>query len=218
MTIKQRFELLDTFSLPLKHQVMLFIRQAEQVLGMVVVFDAIQVMNNPSFWQWLAMRFFPDKDVLTNISVSFSSWVVRFMNKDIPGTLYSTAFPIMVVFAIVRIRLHLAYRTEIYRIALWASFGKPSTNRLTAVKAEFRFNCSPRLVSASIASQGLPMNHPSTIFTRVLGGFLILYLSLIHIEIITHTHLNNKVKVIVYASDKLRQEMPRLSASFSLKQ
>ena len=88
MSIKQCFQFLDTLGFSLKHKVMFPIREANQITRAVIVFNSIEMMNNPAFRQWFAMSFFPDNDMLPNKSVSVGSDMFRFSYKNIPTFSY----------------------------------------------------------------------------------------------------------------------------------
>lgn len=204
MIIKQCFKFLNTLCLSLKNQVMFLIRQAYQVLRAVIILDAVKVMNYPSFRQELSLSFFPDKDMLPNISIPISSWMLRFVNKDITRTLNPTTLPIGVFFAVFRIRLHFSYGTEIYCIASWASFSKPSTNRFATIKTMFRLHSLPGFMS-TIATPNRPfLNQPTTVHTGMLVPFFILFLCLTHISIIPYFY-----QYINLNQWELKQEMPK---------
>jgi len=71
LTIKQSLKFLYSFGFSLKDKVVFLIRQTEQVLGAVIILDAIKMVDNPSFWQWFSVSFFPNKNVLTNIKIGY---------------------------------------------------------------------------------------------------------------------------------------------------
>lgn len=95
MVFKQSFKFLNSLSFSLKHEVMLFIRQSHKVLRAVVGSYAIQVMCNPTIRERFAMRLFPDKNVLKDITSMASSWMIGLVNPCISLRHKSATFPSM---------------------------------------------------------------------------------------------------------------------------
>ena len=204
MTIKQGLKFLDAFSFSLKDKVVFLIRQTEQVLGAVIILDAIKMVDNPSFRQWFPVSFFPNKNMLTNIAIPIGSWMLRFMNKDIPRTSYPPTFPIMMFVFLLNQVLHFATSPPSFCLTTRTSFSEPSTNRFATIKAEFRCYSPSSLVSTIRATNRTVVNHLPTIQAGMLILFLILYLCLIHITIIPYFY-----QYINLNQCNLRQELPR---------
>ena len=181
---------------------MLPIRQAFQVLRAVVVFPSIEMVDNPAFGNWLSVSFFPDKDMLTDIPIPICSMVSGPMNKDIPRTSYPTTFPIMMFSFPLNQICYFASHPSSFLLATLTSLGKPPTNRVATINTEFRLDCPSGFMS-TIRTSARPFLHQlTTVKPGMLGLFLIFYLCLVHIIIITYTYLNSKVREIVEAADK----------------
>ena len=203
MTIKQSFKFLDAFCLSLKHKVVFLIRKSYQIARAVVIFNPIEMVNNPSFRQRLAVGLFPDKDMLTNIAIPIGSWVVRSMNKDISRTSYSPTFPVMMLLFSPNQMLHFTISPPSFGLATRAPFGEPSANGLATVKTKLRLNSPLSFMGTIWTTNGTPMNQLAAIRAGMLILFLILYLGFIHIIIIPYSH-----QYINLNQCRLRQELP----------
>ena len=53
----------------------------KQILWSIVISDSVKVMNDPPFWDWLAMMMFPNKQMLTNIPKRISPRMIRSQEK-----------------------------------------------------------------------------------------------------------------------------------------
>lgn len=68
LSIKETLKLLDTLPHSRNKKGMFLCRQGYQIARAVIMFDAVKVMNEPAFWDWLAMTLFPHKPMLRDIS------------------------------------------------------------------------------------------------------------------------------------------------------
>lgn len=94
LVIKQCLKLLYSFCLSLKHGTMLSIRQCYQITRSVIVFDSIQVMNEPTFRQCSIIGSLPNHNMFLNMPSISSAWMFRHINTYIPPvTFCATTFP-----------------------------------------------------------------------------------------------------------------------------
>ena len=98
MTIKQSFKFLYPFCLSLKHKIMLLIRHGYQILGAIIILDAVQVVDYPAFRQWLAVSLFPNKNVFHNIAIFTCTMMLTFEYHNIVMAFDFATFPIRVMF------------------------------------------------------------------------------------------------------------------------
>ena len=95
MLFKKSLKFLNALGFSLKDKIMLFVRQTHKIARAVIVFNAVKMMNYPSFWQKLIVCFLPNKDMLSNIVSPVGSGMVRSIDNNITTRQYSTALPIM---------------------------------------------------------------------------------------------------------------------------
>lgn len=98
LVIKQCLKFLDTLCLSLKDKPVFYRRQGNQIRRVVIRFNSIEMVNKPTFGNWLAMGLFPDKDMLSYIT-TYSSWMVWLPNKDITVAGCPSPFPAFIVFS-----------------------------------------------------------------------------------------------------------------------
>ena len=98
LIVKQCLQLLDTLCFSLKNKAMLMIRHCLQILGAIIISNAIQVMNYPTLGQRLIMSLFPYKNVFQNIAI-FGSWMLRFAYANISLAISYATLPIVACFA-----------------------------------------------------------------------------------------------------------------------
>ncbi len=97
--IKLGFKFLYSFCLRLKEKIMLFARQSYKVTRSIIICNAIKMMDYPIQRQWFSVRFFPNKKMLTNSSISVSSRMIWGTNKNISPAIYLyTTFPIRMIY------------------------------------------------------------------------------------------------------------------------
>ena len=96
LSIEERFQLLDTFSFNLQNEIMFSIRQCYKISWAVVIFNSIQVMNYPTWWQPLSISFFPIIQMLLDITYSICSRMLRHPEVSIAFLFESP--PLKVVF------------------------------------------------------------------------------------------------------------------------
>ena len=94
MIIERCFKFLDTFCLFRQDQTVLERGQAFQINRSIVIPYSIEMVNVPTFWQWLAMSFFPDNNMFKDIALFLCSWVFRSINHYVtPTMLTPTTLP-----------------------------------------------------------------------------------------------------------------------------
>ena len=95
MIIKQSLKLLNAFRFGLHdHPTMMFAsRQIYKISRPIVVFDTIKMMNHVTFGQGRAVSFFPDKDMLKNITIFNRSMMCGIPYIDISIDFVTTTFP-----------------------------------------------------------------------------------------------------------------------------
>ena len=71
-------------------------RKAEKVLRPVVIFDAVEVMNDPAFGKRFPIDTFPDDDVFTSVWMAFVTGRVD-SHVYVSTNLSLATFPVMVV-------------------------------------------------------------------------------------------------------------------------
>ena len=77
LIFKKRLQFLNTLSFSLKKQVMFLVRHGLKINRTIIITNAIEVMNNPTFRTWLAMRLLPYKYVFKDIAIcAMSTWMV----------------------------------------------------------------------------------------------------------------------------------------------
>ena len=207
MTVKQRFQFLNTLRFGLKDKVMFSIRQGYQVLKAVIILDPVKMMNKPTLRQKLPIGFFPNKNVLTDISVPIGSWVFRSGNKNISTALYSAPLPIVVFLPKFDKVAHFAVCPSALSFATWTSLSSEGYCRCATVKAQM-----VRMLSGFMGTVRTPLGASlyrfTAIWTRVLIPFVKFNLSLVsHNHIISqlpiYCNVVEWVQEIIYAADKL---------------
>jgi hypothetical protein len=94
LAIKQSLNLLYAFCLSLKHSLVFPIWQGYQISWAVIIFNPIQMVNNPPLGQGFPMRTFPCQPMFPNISFIVSLWVFRHKNQNITPLDASPPFPV----------------------------------------------------------------------------------------------------------------------------
>ena len=144
LPIQQRLKFLDALLVFRYYQTVLFFRFSKQVRRTIVILYAIVVMNQPSFGQWLAIRFLPNKNMLPDIWFFVCcTRMCRGVNKDIAIAIKFSTLPLGVFFstakrfktrstttpAIFPITTHTSQRHRTYQLATiytrMLSFGNP---------------------------------------------------------------------------------------------
>jgi len=102
LTVKQGFKFLDALGFGLKHAVMLPVRHSNKIYGSVIMLDAVQMMDYPTWRQRFSMRLLPDKNVLKDIYPSFTrtfwcSGMFRASYIDIPSMNITSTLPTRVL-------------------------------------------------------------------------------------------------------------------------
>lgn len=163
MIIKRSFKLLNAFCLGLENKIMFFSRQSYQVAWAVIASDAIKVMDNPTFWHWLSMCLFPNKDMFKDIVFCrpHCSGVVRIIDQNITTTINSSTLPIWVF---ISPSLHL--ETVLPRVLTRTTSAKFCIGRLTAIFT--------RVLSRKIFISLLSI---SILFILIRHSFIISYLA-----------------------------------------
>ena len=123
LILKQSFELLNSSRFSLKDMIMLPIRQALEISGTIICFDAIEMMNNPAFRKWFTMSSLPNQPMFHNITLLIGSGVIRPENTDITFAILPTpTFPsVMFLTRSVEGRKYLASFPSIFHGARLAS-------------------------------------------------------------------------------------------------
>ena len=83
LIIKQCLKLLYAFSLSLQNKIMFFTGQSLKVVRAVIIFYSVQVVDKPTFRQWLTVRFLPYQKVFQNIADFICSWMFWLFNYNI---------------------------------------------------------------------------------------------------------------------------------------
>lgn len=100
MIIKQCFQFLNSLCLCLKKQVVFFVRQGLKINKAIIIFNSIEMMDNPAFRKWRPMCLFPDKNMFQNIAVVCTR-MVRLINLHIALKGFnSTTFPACMIFSL----------------------------------------------------------------------------------------------------------------------
>jgi len=82
-----------------KSSVMFAIGQCQEIFGVVVVFDAVEMVDNPSFWEGFMMQLFPNDQMLCNVFTLICLGVRWHIQIDIVSTCYSAALPMLTILA-----------------------------------------------------------------------------------------------------------------------
>lgn len=102
--IQKGFKFLNTFSFSLKHQIMFFIWESNQINRTIIRFNSIKVMNNPAFGQRFIMAFLPYHYMFKYITFTLCSKMRRIIYQHITTSLYRTpTFPHMRFIAFVKV-------------------------------------------------------------------------------------------------------------------
>jgi len=98
LSVSSSFQFLNTLCFRSQYQRVLHRWQCNQVTQPIVSLDAIQVVDDPTHWHG-TMCFFPDQDMLKNISVVHSTGMVWSINLDISvWSYYPSPFPAVMLF------------------------------------------------------------------------------------------------------------------------
>lgn len=207
MAIKQSFELLNTLRFSLKHKVMLFIGQSYQVARSIIMLDPVKMMDNPPFRQRFPVNLLPNKDMLSDISVSICSAVFSAQSKNI-ATLLSikASVPIMMPFTSFNQMYHLAIYPSAFLLTTLASLGMKSFNGSSTVYAYCR-QCFARLHITFRAKPRPSVNHPITILARV---SMPLFVCLVNFAMrLCHISSIALFREYIYLDGLPRQEIPQ---------
>lgn len=93
MTIKQCFKFSDTLSFSNEYSIVSQCRQSHQIAGSIVIFNSVQMMNNPTIRQWFAISLLPNKDMFHYIPFSICPMVLWSPYFYVTVIGYPTAFP-----------------------------------------------------------------------------------------------------------------------------
>lgn len=91
LSIKEGFKVLNPFFFRWNHKQMFFTWHRLQILRAIIRLNTIKMVNNPAIRKTSIMSFFPNKNMLKNIMVFTSSWVLRLPLHHI--TIRSKMFP-----------------------------------------------------------------------------------------------------------------------------
>ncbi len=97
LSFKQCFKFLNTSCLCCQDSFVSFIRDSNQIAKSIIGWDAIQMMDNPTFG-YLAMCLFPYKNVLSDISMIISFRVIGIFKQTITIAIMSYSSSPRVVF------------------------------------------------------------------------------------------------------------------------
>lgn len=138
LIIKQGFKFLNPFSFGLKDKVMFLVRQCFQVTWPVIIWYTIEMVNYPTFRQWLAMSLFPDKDMFHYISIFTNSRMLRFKYHNVSIVCFnSTALPIRMV------------ATYLVFLRTFLTSFSPNFNRLVAINTRMPMLQPPFLLTST---------------------------------------------------------------------
>ena len=184
LILKQGFKLLNSPRFSLKDMIMLPTRQPHEISETIVVFDAIEMMNNPAFRKWFTMRNLPNQPMFHNITSLIGSGVIRLVNIDIAFAVFPTpTFPSMMILTWSEEgRKYLARIPSIFH-------GTGSASTTCGSRGLLRPDCFPTidtkgwlpLFSSGLpcignctvaASYGFGTNEGATIDTRMKMGFM----------------------------------------------
>lgn len=207
MAIKQSFELLNTLRFSLKHKVMLFIGQSYQVARSIIMLEPVKMMDNPPFRQRFPVKLLPNKDMLSDISVSICSAVFSAQSKNIATLLSIKApLPIMMLFTSFNQMYHLAIYPSAFLLTTLASLGMKSFNGSSTVYTYCR-QCFARLHITFRTEPGPSMNHPTTILARMP---MPLFVCLVNFAMrLCHIISIALFREYIYLDGLLRQEIPQ---------
>ena len=144
MTIEQGFKLLDTLGFCRKDIFMFLIRESSQVGGSVVLSDAVEVMNYPSFREWFAISLLPNKDVFKDI-VCLSSFMAGLVNGNITMHDTTPTFPSRMVlpFELRKNGPEISRSPSLFRGTAFTTFTAGGA-RTTAINTIMRPSATPR--------------------------------------------------------------------------
>ena len=99
LIIKQGFQFLYSFHSGLGQKVMRLFQHSCQVFRAIVTSNTIKVVNHPTFRKWLAVIFFPNKYMFTDIATFVSPRMCRLTNINIAMFISNfSAFPLTMLF------------------------------------------------------------------------------------------------------------------------
>lgn len=84
MIIKQGLKFLNTLSFGLENKKVFSTGQTHQINRAVVATNPVQVVNNPTLRQWLAVSLLPDKKMFCHIALTICSRMFGFKELNIP--------------------------------------------------------------------------------------------------------------------------------------
>lgn len=195
LSVKQGFQLLNTTGFGFQDKEMFSIRQALQIYRMVIILNSIEMMNNPTFRQWLTMSLFPNEDMFSHISIVHSSRVFRVVGMDIATTIFNLAsFPIVMVFSLSeKSREDFTSFPSPFHIAR-ATANCSTINNFPAINTKcWRFLFSKQLPHLGSCAFYAPDSVPRTKLSAINAGMfmgLLPILFTVHNNIITDFHLN----------------------------
>lgn len=200
LIIKKSLKLLYSFSLGLKHKVMLFTRKGLQIYRSIVTWYSIKMVNYPSIGQGFAMCLLPNEDMLKNIS-SYSSRMVRFIDTNIAVSYNSATLPIMSLFSSRQIfstlfsscpRMFEGTVTAASSRVFNSKSSFPSIDWLAAIRAKLRYILTPVKIIALPAPQCCIATRLSAIKANMCVPFFpsLALLFRPHNTILTYCYLN----------------------------
>lgn len=171
LIIKQCFKFLNAFSFSSKDKIVLSIRQGYEVLYSVVMFNSIEMMNYPTFRQWLTIGLFPYKQMLSDMIIK-CSWMSRGINENISCFfLKSATLPLIVLLSCTTMPTTITSNScQSFHVAMLTPCSS-TVSRFTTIYTEVsRF--STRFTRTVDASLRLAPNAGFTaIYARILASF-----------------------------------------------
>jgi len=195
LIIKKSLKFLNTLCLSFKNKIMFFIRKSLQILRTIIIFNSIQMMNNPTFRQWFTISFFPNKYVFKNITF-YSSWMIRLVNMNITTRSFVfTPFPSMRLFSFHQgmNRTQFSCFPAMFYSTATASFGSPFYKFVT-IRTKFWYYLCAFKRFTKYASFGCRATKFATINANR-SVFLLPLLTLLfrpHKDILAYCYLNVK--------------------------
>lgn len=163
LVVKLGFKFLDTLILCLKNEIMLFARQRYKIARAIIIFNTIEVVNNPTFGYGAIMSLLPNKNMLCHITPYSCPRMAGVSNLNIPSLiLKSPPLPIPAV----------------------SSFG---------VNGVWGILHDSNLSRTTLASFSAGATHLSAITARMLMILIPFSMPLLHIFIVPYKHLGGQI-------------------------
>lgn len=145
MIIKHGLKLLNAFCLSLKHKIMPFARQSYQVLGAIITFNPIKMVDMPALWKRFIVCLLPYQNMFKNTSLFRSTRVCGSRNPYIsptsllPSTLPSKMFIALPEASTLANAPQIFYRTTIATSRVWM-------NKFATIWTGMSVPFSPRII------------------------------------------------------------------------